>query len=62
MVCLVEQLASSPAEVSRKHVGVHGMFPAVLIDIQQNWGEFRIATFRNTKINENALRVSPVIT
>jgi hypothetical protein len=36
MVCLVEQLAYSPAEVSRKHIGIHGKFPAVMIDFKEN--------------------------
>jgi hypothetical protein len=37
MVCLVEQLAWSPAEVSRMHVGVHGKLPAVLMDLKTDW-------------------------
>jgi hypothetical protein len=38
MVCLVEQLACSAAEVSRMHVGVHGKIPAVLIYFKQKIG------------------------
>jgi len=63
MKCLVEQLACSTLKDSGLRVGVHTMFPLLVLDLKKiGMGKGILAKTRNIQFYEKACSISPVVT